>query len=160
MSRCTGHCCRRVIIQFSPYELARCLQGLRNGVKEFTLDNGEVHVHNYALEELTKVCDMVLWLGTSDVDPADGARLLTQDGARRFEHNYTCRHFDPVSGDCLNYANRPRMCSEYPFRQACRYTACTADCALSKQMRVVSEDLDKIKALEVNETLGVDVGHD
>ncbi len=127
MSRCTGHCCRRVIIQFSPYELARCVQALKEGKNTFLLDSGKEHRHSYTLEEFTKVNDMVIWLGTSDVDPADGAKLLTKEGQPRFEHNYTCKHHDPVSGDCLNYENRPNMCSQYPYKRSCMYTECTSD---------------------------------
>lgn len=144
MSRCTGHCCRRVIVQFSPYELARCKQSIENGTMKFTLDSGREFKHNYGLEEITKVHDMLLWLGTSLVDPATGEALSTP------EHNYTCRHHDAETGDCRNYANRPVMCSSYPYKRVCKYVGCTHECSL-EHLRAVAAGRVKAEVLDSNE---------
>lgn len=165
MSRCTGHCCRRVIVQFSPYELARCKQSIENGLMTFMLDSGEEFTNHYALEEITKVEAMLLWLGTSDVDPADGTKMVDKAGQPRFEHNYTCRHFDEVSGNCLNYENRPKMCSMYPYQRACHYRECTSDCSVANLNKIAAHKtcskVDDLQvAMKVNEIVGRDWGHD
>jgi Fe-S-cluster containining protein len=44
-------------------------------------------------------------------------------------HYYSCKHHDEASGNCLNYADRPNMCSSFPFygnpRKRCEYKECT-----------------------------------
>lgn len=39
---------------------------------------------------------------------------------------FTCRHWDEETRLCTDYANRPKMCSEYPYgnpcERGCRYT--------------------------------------
>jgi Fe-S-cluster containining protein len=39
--------------------------------------------------------------------------------------HYTCSAFDPVSGNCMAYEDRPRLCREYPYGRPCEY--CTYD---------------------------------
>jgi Fe-S-cluster containining protein len=34
-------------------------------------------------------------------------------------HYFTCRHWDEGTRLCLNYENRPPMCSNYPYGREC-----------------------------------------
>lgn len=41
-----------------------------------------------------------------------------------YEHGgelFTCRHWDPVTKMCNGYVGRPELCSDYPYREACRH---------------------------------------
>lgn len=58
----------------------------------------------------------------------DGEKILdmiepavSRDGAPR----YNCRHHDEATGDCRIYADRPKMCVDYPYREACSVPNCT-----------------------------------
>jgi hypothetical protein len=39
-------------------------------------------------------------------------------------YHFTRKHHDPVTGDCMNYENRPRMCRNYPYGKKCGYSGC------------------------------------
>lgn len=36
-------------------------------------------------------------------------------------HHYTCKHWDQTTRLCTIYENRPFMCSDYPYGQACEH---------------------------------------
>lgn len=40
---------------------------------------------------------------------------------------YTCRHHGAATGDCRIYAERPRMCRDYPYGRAGQQPECTAE---------------------------------
>ena len=42
-------------------------------------------------------------------------------------HAYTCSAF--VDGECSIYPQRPNMCADYPYGQACTYDECAWDAA-------------------------------
>lgn len=39
--------------------------------------------------------------------------------------NYNCIHHDAATGNCLNYENRPDMCSQFPYGRQCPRQGCT-----------------------------------
>lgn len=98
-ARCSGHCCKRFYLPLSPEEL-----------KQSALEQRHIDIETIA--------DMVIFLEKSKmrVDGTEGP----EEG-----HYYTCRHFDEATGNCGIYERRPRMCSEYPYGSACKYTECT-----------------------------------
>lgn len=96
-SRCTGHCCRNFWLPFDP-------AGLR-----FEAKKARIGKSRYIACEVLKVEAMAI-----PIRPAQNT------GWR-----YTCKHHDPVTGDCQNYAERPRMCSDYPYGKPCSYRGCT-----------------------------------
>lgn len=104
MSRCTGHCCRRFPIGDCTPEI---LQEMVAAAKE------KMPGSAIWLDEISNIADMVIWLG---VEHHEGVG---------FRHYYTCKHLDAKSGDCMNYAKRPRMCSDYPYGGECKYVGCT-----------------------------------
>jgi Fe-S-cluster containining protein len=40
---------------------------------------------------------------------------------------YRCVHHDAKTGNCMNYENRPWMCSAYPYGRECQIDGCTLD---------------------------------
>lgn len=64
--------------------------------------------------DIDKIRDMVIYLGHYK-------RAKMADS----EHHYTCRHHDAATGNCLDYENRPRMCSSFPNDRPCPYPGCT-----------------------------------
>lgn len=106
----------------SPYELRRIQLSIENGNMCYHNDDGAfIDKHQHSLEELTKLNDMLIWLGTTNVVPETG------EVREEYFHVYTCRHHDTVTGDCKNYENRPIMCSSYPNGRRCAYVGCTRE---------------------------------
>lgn len=113
--RCTGHCCRRFYLRVTPEEIRADAELARAG-----------KTTRFSAEEIVKIDEMIIPLedakdAKEDIDggppPTDG-------------HYYTCKHHDPVTGNCMNYENRPKLCRDYPFygsgyRNRCRYKDCT-----------------------------------
>lgn len=58
--------------------------------------------------------------------PHPHGEVVTQEP----RHWYRCKALKD-NGDCGIYATRPRMCSEYPYGDRCKYTSCTWDRARS-----------------------------
>lgn len=133
MSRCTGHCCKRFLLPYSMEELQRMRQSIIDKKDFSLLDNGEKRFNPHNTEELMKVTGMVIFLGKSKLDP-DG------NSTEKECNYYTCKHFDEKSGNCMNYENRPRMCSDYPYGHKCLYKSCTL------KTEVVEIDKEKILA--------------
>lgn len=50
-------------------------------------------------EEIEKIVSMIIPLGENE----------------RGVPIFTCRHFDPMRKLCMDYENRPLMCSNYPY---------------------------------------------
>ena len=94
-SRCTGHCCQSFPLTATMDEL------WTDSVLEEV--GGRTR---FGPGEAQKVVRMVLPLpNIGDVQ------------------RYTCRHLLP-SGDCGNYEDRPRVCRDYPYGQACQNPHC------------------------------------
>lgn len=102
--RCRGHCCRRFYLPFTPEDLVETARAAWRG------ESGRDGWSAFA-----ELIHMVIPLG-----PAE------QGGW------YTCAYHDPVSGNCLIYAHRPRICAEYPYGRACGYGRCAARSSLER----------------------------
>lgn len=56
---------------------------------------------------------------------------------------YECRHFDPVDNRCMDYANRPEVCSGYPWHGRAPHPAatippaCSFNADVGREVRVV-----------------------
>lgn len=91
MSRCTGHCCRRFFLPYSPEKIEE---------RRDTIQDGHF------------IADMVIHLESDD------------EG----NHYFTCRHLveaDDGTASCGAYEDRPAMCRQYPYGNACTYAGCT-----------------------------------
>lgn len=101
MSRCVGHCCRVFSLPMRPEELRASRD-----------------------PEATKIAGMVIYLGHYLSTELPGAPPQNE-GVR--EHFYTCINRNTVTGDCMAYETRPRMCREFPYGSQCPYPDCADD---------------------------------
>lgn len=101
--RCTGHCCKRFALESPEY-----LQRMYN---DWHARGGPVK------EEIGIIWPMLIHLGVSNLNSKGE---VGEEG-----HFYTCKHFDTVTNGCMNYENRPRMCSAYPYGRECTFLGCT-----------------------------------
>ena len=129
--KCGGHCCRDFTLPLSPMEI-------EHQRRKFVLGKG------HFFTDMDKIADMVVYLGEWHETPQNNHRGETKSHRRaakfRHVHHYTCKHHNAATGDCMNYKNRPGMCSEYPYERACGYTKCEAVCSKKKQEIDFSDD--------------------
>lgn len=114
MSRCTGHCCKRFYL---PYDKAGLDLAAERDLKAFP--EGPPN-------QIDVIATMVI--------PFEGPDILRDDSdARAFF--YTCKHHDEATGNCMNYENRPTMCSSYPYERECSYQGCTMKCDTNNEAK-------------------------
>lgn len=109
--RCSGHCCERFNLPYSPEEFERKLKEHQSG--------------RINLKDIEIIQPMLVYLGVSDVY-CNGEKM---NGGET--HFYTCKHYS--AGNCGIYDKRPRMCSEFPYEDSytsslkgvCPYPQCT-----------------------------------
>ena len=106
MSRCTGHCCKR----FPLPENLDYIKAHRN--PDAAREAGDGMPWLYGGE---KLAEMLIFIEVG----------AYSDGRPCFF--FTCKHHDTATGDCMDYANRPPMCSDYPYGKPCIIEGCTAD---------------------------------
>ena len=99
---CTGACCAVFYLPLTPAEFTpprashfRDGQQIRAMVLPLTLDAAAQRSADFGN-------------GESFADATEGKQ-------------YTCRLFDTRTRKCLDYANRPAMCRDYPYRKACHF---------------------------------------
>lgn len=114
--RCTGHCCERFTLPFSPEEMRE------------RYDEALAYAHGEPpsrpmLIDIEVLYPMLIHLGEHGWSPQTG-EPFDPEGITTF-HHYTCRNFDTETRNCRIYERRPEMCSLYPYGQACRYEGCT-----------------------------------
>jgi Fe-S-cluster containining protein len=116
--RCKGHCCRAFPLSRTLAELEASAKAELAGVTVFVDDAGQ---ERCLIEDAALVVDMVIPLGRHRVSPSSGHEFAEE------REMYTCRHLQP-NGDCGIYERRPRVCSEYPYRDdRCDQPACEWD---------------------------------
>lgn len=128
MSRCTGHCCKRFYLPFSPTELQRAAaysekyripgtneykEGWEEGFKN---DHGDKVFRFY--EDIEEIAGMAILLEWNNLD-ANGDTVVKRG------HWYRCDNLDPETNNCTIYETRPNMCRRYPDSGVCDYKACT-----------------------------------
>lgn len=105
LSRCTGHCCRKLFLSWPPGKLEKAYVANRLGVP-------------------------FMWCGEPQGIPIQIDIIFPmlhfiereQEGAY-----YSCRNL-LSNGDCGIYPTRPKMCCEYPeyeCREKCKFPGCT-----------------------------------
>lgn len=123
--RCTGHCCEKLYIPLSPMEL-------QFDAKRAALKKGRY-------QDVAIIADMVYLTKTY---PKKAGRK-----GDTTQYVYGCRHFDGMN--CRNYANRPALCSDYPYGPkpngsenadgSCHLKGCTRRCDKIKFVTVGDE---------------------
>ena len=146
--RCTGHCCKAFILPWlTPSELER---------RKKLYDSGEIQLDNEQAKQELYVLNMVEYLGS---DPSkfsehhqkvvpiknfEADKRRVNMGLLREEdraHYYTCKHHCNVTGNCLDYENRPSMCKVFPhntdmkWNGACIFRGCTKRYTLNEMIR-------------------------
>lgn len=148
---CSGNCCRKFTLSVTIKDL-QFLRDVRLSGEPFTsnvLESGHINYALPLLEELEKLIDMLIPLGTTNIDPQSMQDIATLKGFEKDKHSkeyvlqhsngfqyvdpddenrliskiYTCKYFDTVNSICTNYENRPQLCRQ--FGDTCRYKNCT-----------------------------------
>jgi Fe-S-cluster containining protein len=57
---------------------------------------------------------------SAEVRKVSGMIILLDEGLPEGGALYSCIHWDPASGLCRDYANRPLMCSAFPYESMWR----------------------------------------
>lgn len=104
ISRCTGHCCEKFTLPYSPAELRLIHNG--KGVAE--LISGKV---NFDWKDLQQIVLMV--------------KSISKEWTPSMPNLYSCRNFDAATRNCLIYDRRPRMCRNFPYGRKCPHKDCT-----------------------------------
>jgi Fe-S-cluster containining protein len=104
--RCTGHCCERFYLPWSPADLER---------------NAKDHPDD---KQLQQVAGMVIFIEEElkhHTYPT-GDKVVTDR-----KNWYTCKNFNKETRGCNIYETRPKMCSDYPYGHPCQYKDCAWD---------------------------------
>lgn len=131
MNRCTGHCCRRFYLPFSPTELQRAAEYTKTYYDENGVD-GKKHkegweagwfddtgkVQRRFFIDVEQIADMAIFIEKTTLDANLEKHHI--EG-----HWYTCKNFDTETSNCKIYETRPDMCRMYPSSGVCDYKACT-----------------------------------
>jgi Fe-S-cluster containining protein len=73
--------------------------------------------------DVQKAADMLIPLGKHKRNPIHPQRQDDRDDIR--VNFFTCKYFDGETRNCLDYEDRPRMCSSFPNSQStCPYEGC------------------------------------
>jgi Fe-S-cluster containining protein len=96
VSGCTGHCCNVFTLPYTPEELQARAWNIHEGAYIAAM------VEPLTLDAAAERAGNSKWAGF--------------DGSL-----YTCRFWDERTRKCLQYANRPWMCSAYPYRRKCTH---------------------------------------
>lgn len=114
--------------------------------RRFPLSAPFAYIHELAGKpdehEARQLVDMLIPLGTAP------------DRAGKDREYFTCRHHDVVTGDCGIYADRPRMCRDYPYEHACEQVECTAQFVPVRLKRAMVQPDPASVSLEPAESTG------
>ncbi len=145
MNKCNGNCCRNFTFRFNMEELKSIVDSyeLDFGNRTYTRWDGKIIPHNFDKEEVTKIYNMLIPLGISDIDPKTGMSFIDRSLSlgetqlikdwnkeewkvkhyekqgfiiqedKLFYNTYTCKHFNTETNLCNDYENRPNMCILY-----------------------------------------------
>ncbi len=124
MSRCTGHCCRRITIPYSPDDMKKAYNAWYSGREHFY---DRSRNKKSVPKDIHLLFPMLKFLGWSTSHSASGKlpEWYEPDGKTKLWPVYSCKHFDSKEKLCTIYDQRPRMCSSYPDGKQCKFRGCT-----------------------------------
>lgn len=111
VERCTGDCCRWIAMRLPDKDgnVVQMTKEIHDYWKGFSEDQ--------VSKEVYKIVNMTEYSGESPVQGRE------EEGEISF---FTCKNWDEESGNCMDYDNRPKMCSEYPYEDgSCNWEGCT-----------------------------------
>lgn len=129
--RCVGHCCRLFYLPYSPDELAT-----RAATARVLAERGQAtRIAVDAIQIAGMVREVAAHAPLADAVAVRSGFLhhcqpSVADGK---VHWYTCANLRE-DGNCAIYAQRPRMCSAYPYGEACLYAECGSAAARAGTM--------------------------
>jgi len=127
--RCTGHCCRELVLPVPP-----CVLAMMAATAERTLDDldqpwrspfpARLVGHYRVPHALTE--GRFTWARARDVVTLAAGMKLVRHDERPFaiRHVYRCTHLNEA-GDCSIYDDRPNLCRDYPHGEPCQHLGCT-----------------------------------
>lgn len=126
LDRCTGACCEKFWLGFSPEELKQSFFAARAGADGALRMNQETPQRARILMDIEIIYPMVTYLGffppSAIAKEQPGINLDPSDTPG---HYYTCKHYDWKTHDCTIYDVRPDMCRSYPGPARCNFARCT-----------------------------------
>lgn len=103
MNRCTGHCCRAFTVDMKALSWQYENVLLKRAFDiQLTEHEADIEMIAEMLCEPAKFCH----IGFDDVQ------------------RFSCKNLNQETGDCMAYAERPKMCWNYPYGGMCEYREC------------------------------------
>lgn len=117
-SRCSGGCCRKFSIAGHDYDyLTTYMDRARKTHTSAQLKAAIQEARDEHSTIIPEIYDMLIPLGMTKYLDSENETFM-----------YTCKHHDPVSGDCKIYDSRPFMCIKFPKSEPngiCTHPGCT-----------------------------------
>ena len=115
--RCTGHCCKRFTLPYSPEDIQAQAEAHERGDKSWLDSKGGKHMKFNP--DIEQIANMIIYLDR---------------GEKNDLYLYTCGNLDKETGNCKIYEDRPSMCREYPYGKKCNFKGCTMkrNCGVEK----------------------------
>ena len=125
--RCTGHCCQRFYLPYSPWELddiARKVVARAAFTKAWCETLPALDLDDRSTWETPLVPIPAELTGPNVEDIVQIAGMVEFIAFEDGGHWYRCKNLRD-DGNCGIYSQRPRMCRDYPYGRACGFVACT-----------------------------------
>lgn len=125
--RCTGHCCQRFFLPYSPTELtdiARKVVAREVFTRAWMAALPPLDLNDRSTWETPPVPIPDELQGPNIEDIVQIAGMVEFLGMEDGGHYYRCTNLRE-DGNCGVYSQRPRMCRAYPYGKACGFEACT-----------------------------------
>ena len=147
MSRCSGQCCKKFCLPFSPMQAEHFKRQLAIG-KDVVTFEGEYGVARYGVDgqDIDTIVDMIQFIRMDYQSSQDGharGQSAKRTRRKRYEriYHYTCKHFD--GKNCTIYEARPQMCRDFPNGTTCTYRGCTLECPETRNLKKRLADTEK-----------------
>lgn len=117
---CIGACCAAFSLPYSHTKLKEMARRDTEPRWAQYPDDEMFLTEHEKWRDLQKVADMVIPLGKRVGNP-----VVEQSNDNHKLNFFTCMFFDGETRRCLDYENRPKMCSDFPYRMTtCPYEGC------------------------------------
>jgi Fe-S-cluster containining protein len=120
-TRCSGDCCRSFHLKgYSRSELQhRAFKQLDNAEELAAMPDVRDETKQKAMAEAIEVAKVAAMIRPFVGESPSHAGVWRHEK----DHFFTCVHFDGTN--CTNYEERPNICRDYPYGNACEQPTCT-----------------------------------
>lgn len=118
--KCSGHCCK---VFYLPYSF--------DEMNHFKRLSSLGKTKEEKVKDLFKIANLIIPVRAESCKTYAIENSLIYSSSRKSSHMYnvmyyyTCKNYDAIKHKCLDYENRPSMCSKYPYMRQCYYRDCT-----------------------------------